>query len=210
MPPRESPHPMSLQVYLAFVAACVALALLPGPIVSLLIANGLRYGTRAALINVAGAQAGLADRHRHRRRRPHFADGDHGLLVRLGALCRRRLSRLARHQADPRARRRRPCRGAAPAAARRLLPAGFSGAAVQPEGVGVLRRLHSAVHGHEPAALSASGAARRHLHGDRRGHRRDLRGAGWPRAVVLRCRRAPASCRASPAASWSAAASGSR
>ena len=51
---------MSLQAYFAFVVACVALALLPGPIVSLLIANGLRYGTRAALINVAGAQAGLA------------------------------------------------------------------------------------------------------------------------------------------------------
>lgn len=51
---------MSLQAYLAFVAACIALALLPGPIVSLLIANGLRHGTRAALINVAGAQAGLA------------------------------------------------------------------------------------------------------------------------------------------------------
>src|SRR5215468_1608411 len=51
---------MSLQAYLAFVIACIALALLPGPIVSLLIANGLRYGTRAALINVAGPQAGLA------------------------------------------------------------------------------------------------------------------------------------------------------
>src|SRR2546430_14376618 len=51
---------MSLQAYLAFVAACIALALLPGPIVSLLIANGLRHGTRAALINVAGAQVGLA------------------------------------------------------------------------------------------------------------------------------------------------------
>src|SRR3954466_1264525 len=51
---------MSLQVYLAFVAACIALALLPGPIVSLLIANGLRHGPRAALINVAGAQVGLA------------------------------------------------------------------------------------------------------------------------------------------------------
>ena len=51
---------MSLQAYLAFVVACIALALLPGPIVSLLIANGLRYGTRAALINVAGAQTGLA------------------------------------------------------------------------------------------------------------------------------------------------------
>src|SRR4030095_12890214 len=51
---------MSLQAYVAFVIACIALALLPGPIVSLLIANGWAYGTRAALINVAGAQAGLA------------------------------------------------------------------------------------------------------------------------------------------------------
>ncbi|MBR0753020.1 LysE family translocator [Bradyrhizobium jicamae] len=51
---------MSLQAYLAFVAACVALALLPGPIVTLVIANGLRHGTRAALTNVLGAQAGLA------------------------------------------------------------------------------------------------------------------------------------------------------
>jgi threonine/homoserine/homoserine lactone efflux protein len=50
---------MSLQAYLAFVAACIALALLPGPIVTLVIANGLRHGTRAAMINVAGAQAGL-------------------------------------------------------------------------------------------------------------------------------------------------------
>src|ERR1700757_5024193 len=51
---------MSLQLYLAFVAACIALALLPGPVVTLLIANGLRHGTRAALINIAGVQAGLA------------------------------------------------------------------------------------------------------------------------------------------------------
>jgi threonine/homoserine/homoserine lactone efflux protein len=51
---------MSLQAYLAFVAACIGLALLPGPIVTLVIANGLRHGTRAALTNVLGAQAGLA------------------------------------------------------------------------------------------------------------------------------------------------------
>ena len=51
---------MSLQLYFAVVAACVALALLPGPIVTLVIGNGLRYGTRAALTNIAGAQAGLA------------------------------------------------------------------------------------------------------------------------------------------------------
>ena len=35
---------MSLQLYLAFVAACIALALLPGPVVTLVIANGLRHG----------------------------------------------------------------------------------------------------------------------------------------------------------------------
>jgi threonine/homoserine/homoserine lactone efflux protein len=51
---------MSLQLYLAYVAACIALALLPGPVVTLVIANGLRHGTRAALINIAGAQVGLA------------------------------------------------------------------------------------------------------------------------------------------------------
>src|ERR1700744_2482461 len=51
--------PMSLQVYLAFVAACIALAFLPGPIVTLLIANGLRHGTRAALTNILGVQVAL-------------------------------------------------------------------------------------------------------------------------------------------------------
>src|ERR1700710_2149585 len=51
---------MSLQLYLAFVAACIALALLPGPVVTLLIANGLRHGTRAALVNIAGVQTGMA------------------------------------------------------------------------------------------------------------------------------------------------------
>jgi threonine/homoserine/homoserine lactone efflux protein len=51
---------MSLQVYLTFVVACIALALIPGPVVTLLIANGLLHGTRAALINIAGVQTGLA------------------------------------------------------------------------------------------------------------------------------------------------------
>ena len=51
---------MSIELYLAFVAASVALALLPGPIVTLVIANGLRHGTRAALTNIAGVQAGVA------------------------------------------------------------------------------------------------------------------------------------------------------
>src|SRR6204780_215924 len=56
---RTSPA-MSVHLYLAFVAACIGLALLPGPVVTLMIANGLRYGTRAALTNILGVQAGLA------------------------------------------------------------------------------------------------------------------------------------------------------
>ena len=51
---------MSLQLYLPFLAACIVLALIPGPNVTLVIASGLRYGTRAALVTIAGTQAGLA------------------------------------------------------------------------------------------------------------------------------------------------------
>ena len=92
---------MSLQLYLAFVAACLALALLPGPIVTLLIANGLRHGTRAALINIAGAQLGLAIVIGIVAIGLTTLDGNARLLVRLGAVRRRGLSGLARPQADP-------------------------------------------------------------------------------------------------------------
>ncbi len=51
---------MSLQFYLAYVAACVAITIVPGPTVSLIIANSMTHGTRAGLINVAGTQLGLA------------------------------------------------------------------------------------------------------------------------------------------------------
>ncbi|MGP9810597.1 LysE family translocator [Rhodopseudomonas sp. NSM] len=50
---------MSLELYLTYVGACIVLALLPGPVVTLVIANGLRHGSRAALANIAGAQLGL-------------------------------------------------------------------------------------------------------------------------------------------------------
>ena len=59
MTPSIWQEPMSLQLYLAYIAACVGLALLPGPIVTLVIANGLRHGTRAALTNIAGVQVAL-------------------------------------------------------------------------------------------------------------------------------------------------------
>ena len=51
---------MSLELYLAFVVACVVLAMVPGPTVTVLIANGLKHGTRAALITLLGTQVGLA------------------------------------------------------------------------------------------------------------------------------------------------------
>lgn len=51
---------MSLDVYLAYVLACFVIAVIPGPTVTVIIANSLAYGTRAGLLNVAGTQLGLA------------------------------------------------------------------------------------------------------------------------------------------------------
>ena len=51
---------MSLQLYLAYILASFVFAVVPGPIVTLVIANSLRHGARMGLANVAGAQLGLA------------------------------------------------------------------------------------------------------------------------------------------------------
>jgi len=50
---------MSLNLYLAYVATCIVLVIVPGPTVTVIIANSLRYGARAGLLNVAGTQLGL-------------------------------------------------------------------------------------------------------------------------------------------------------
>ena len=50
---------MSIEIYLAYVAACVLIAVIPGPSVTLIIANSLTHGTRAGLLNIAGGQLGL-------------------------------------------------------------------------------------------------------------------------------------------------------
>jgi homoserine/homoserine lactone efflux protein len=50
---------MSLEFYLAYVLACIILVIVPGPTVTLIVANSLRYGTYAGLINVAGTQLRL-------------------------------------------------------------------------------------------------------------------------------------------------------
>lgn len=51
---------MSLELYVAYVLACIVIALVPGPTVTLIVANALTHGTRAGLLNVAGTQIGLA------------------------------------------------------------------------------------------------------------------------------------------------------
>lgn len=50
---------MTIESYIAFALAATALALVPGPTVTVIIANSLRYGARAGLLNVAGTQAGF-------------------------------------------------------------------------------------------------------------------------------------------------------
>lgn len=50
---------MSIEVFLAFVAACALLALTPGPAMSLIVANGASFGARAGLETVAGNSVGL-------------------------------------------------------------------------------------------------------------------------------------------------------
>jgi threonine/homoserine/homoserine lactone efflux protein len=50
---------MSLELYLAYILACAVIAVIPGPTVTVIVANSLRYGARAGLLNVAGTQLGL-------------------------------------------------------------------------------------------------------------------------------------------------------
>jgi len=50
---------MSIEVYLAYLLTCILITIIPGPTVTLIIANSLTHGTRAGLLNVAGTQLGL-------------------------------------------------------------------------------------------------------------------------------------------------------
>ncbi|MGI6854908.1 LysE family translocator [Mesorhizobium sp. 1B3] len=51
---------MSLELYAAYVIACIVIVLVPGPTVTLIVASSIRHGTRAGLLNVAGTQLGVA------------------------------------------------------------------------------------------------------------------------------------------------------
>jgi homoserine/homoserine lactone efflux protein len=50
---------VTLESYIAFCAAATALAIVPGPTVTVIVANSLRFGSREGLLNVAGTQAGV-------------------------------------------------------------------------------------------------------------------------------------------------------
>lgn len=51
---------MSPEVYIAYLVATVVIIVVPGPTVTLIIANSLSHGVRAGLLNVAGTQLGIA------------------------------------------------------------------------------------------------------------------------------------------------------
>lgn len=50
---------MTAETYVAYVLACILIAVIPGPTVTVIVANSLAHGTRAGLLNVAGTQLGL-------------------------------------------------------------------------------------------------------------------------------------------------------
>jgi len=51
---------MSTEIYFAYLLATIVIVIVPGPTVTLIVANSLTHGTRAGLLNVAGTQLGLA------------------------------------------------------------------------------------------------------------------------------------------------------
>src|SRR5262245_45373709 len=50
---------MSVELYIAYVLACFVITIIPGPTVTLIVANSLTHGARAGLLNVLGTQFGL-------------------------------------------------------------------------------------------------------------------------------------------------------
>jgi len=50
---------MSLELWITYVLACMIVVIVPGPSVTIIIANSVKYGTKAGLANIAGGQLGL-------------------------------------------------------------------------------------------------------------------------------------------------------
>ncbi len=51
---------MTVETYAAYLAVCVVAIVVPGPTNTLIVANGMRFGARAGLLNVAGTQLAVA------------------------------------------------------------------------------------------------------------------------------------------------------
>lgn len=49
---------MSLELYAAYLVACLIVVLVPGPTVTLILANSIRHGTRAGLLSVLARRSG--------------------------------------------------------------------------------------------------------------------------------------------------------
>ena len=80
---------MSVELYLAYVLACLVITIVPGPTVTLIVANSLTLWRRArACSNVAGhaararADAGRAAGRVSRRSSPPWASGSTGCALR--------------------------------------------------------------------------------------------------------------------------------
>jgi homoserine/homoserine lactone efflux protein len=50
---------MTFETYFAYLAVCSVAVVIPGPTNALILANGMRHGVRAGLLNVAGTQVGV-------------------------------------------------------------------------------------------------------------------------------------------------------
>src|SRR5438093_10910942 len=96
-------HEMTIEIYLAYVLACVLIAIVPGPTVTVIVANSLAHGTRAGLLNVAGTQLGLGLMMAILIVGVELGDRRDELAVRLAAHRGRDLSRVYRLEAHPRA-----------------------------------------------------------------------------------------------------------
>jgi len=51
---------MSLELYLSYVLAGIAIVIVPGPTVTLVVASSMTHGVRAGLLTIGGTQLGLA------------------------------------------------------------------------------------------------------------------------------------------------------
>src|SRR5579863_1833024 len=60
--PQPKATPMHLDLYAGFVLASVILILIPGPNVSLIVANSIAYGTRYGFLTVAGTSSAIVVR----------------------------------------------------------------------------------------------------------------------------------------------------